>query len=180
MYGSDFNYAESRLSGSIVRVAKTNEPVYVEAVSIASGLANIKFLSDSHQDTMHIDGLNLKPVPLGWCNQAAGATYLSRIPKRQDWKQGIRAQTCFSSTTRFNNIRHRDLANCIMGKYPTLASLQHKPWAKLVAWSRKWASDGEFLYHGVVGQVGTMDENGFPVLGEAFSYLKESLEKSCS
>lgn len=180
MYGTDYEYADSRLSGSIVRVAKTGEPIYIESVDVVSGTAAGKLLRTSEAMSIHVGELNLKPVPLGWCNQARGATYLSRIPKRQDWKQGIRAQSCFSSVTQFGRITHKDLAECILGVYPTLGKLLGERWPRLTAWSRKWASDGILLYHGIVGEVGTMSVDKGPALREKFSFLRESLEKSCS
>lgn len=179
MYGSDYAYAESRLADSIVRIAKTGEPVMVQAISPESGLAAVYQLSDRKTGKVPLDALNLKPVPLGWCNLPDGATYLARIPKRRDWRQGIRAETCFSSKVQFRRIPYENIARCIRGEYPKLSELVKQPWDKLQAWSRKWASDGHDVYFGHLGNVGRL-VNGKPVLNDGFLFLKENLESSLS
>lgn len=180
MYGKDYDYAQSRLVDSIVRINKSGEPVIIESVNMNSGITTVYVLSSGERANVALDNLNLKPVPLGWCNQARGATYLARIPKRRDWRQGIRAETCFSSAVRFGQIAHIDLARCIKGEYPKLSQLLKKPHKAItVAWSRKWASDGKQLFFGHLGVVGEMKDDS-PVLADEFSFLKESLEKSLS
>lgn len=180
MYGKDYNYAESRLTDSIVRIAATGEPIHVQTVNTNNGLVEAIRLKDNDLICVSLDDLNLKPVPLGWCNMRNGATYLARIPKRQDWRQGIRAQTCYSSCVKIQNIPRADMARCIRGEYPSFNSLIPHSWNKVVAWSRKWASDGTSLLYGNLGIVGELDADRKPVLHEGFTYLKESLEKSLS
>lgn len=180
MYGKDYDYAESRLSDSIVRIAKSGEPIHVQAVNPRTGGVDGVMLSTNTAVMVNVDDLNLEPVPLGWCNLKGGATYLARIPKRKDWKQGIRAQTCFSSTVAFRNIPRQDIAKCIKGEYPKFHDLFGKPWVRMMAWSRKWASDGIDLYYGNLGRVGTINDKGEPTLDHEHSFLKESLEKSLS
>lgn len=180
MYGKDYNYAESRLSDSIVRIAKTNEPVLVESVDMDTGSVRCHVLRDGTLTFVELDDLNFKPVPLGWCNMRLGATYLARIPKRRDWRQGIRAETCFSSRVEYRRIPHEDLSKCIRGEYPAFKELNAKPWGgRLIAWSRKWASNGLRVYYGNLGAVGEL-RNGEVVLDEEYSFLKESLQKSMS
>lgn len=180
MYGRDYGYAESRLVDSIVRIAKTGEPFWVTHVDQDDGTVEGMLLSEERNARAELDDLNLKPVPLGWCNMTRGnATYLARIPKRRDWRQGIRAETCFSSVVRFANIPHKDLAKCIRGEYPKFSELIVKPWAGVKAWSRKWASNGTLLYFGNLGAVGKI-KGGEAVLDEGFLFLKESLMKSLS
>jgi hypothetical protein len=145
-----------------------------------TGNVHVFVLRNGSHAFVPLDDLNFKPVPLGWCNFSRHhATYLARIPKRRDWRQGIRAETCFSSRISYRQIPHENLAKCIMGEYPKFKGLVGKPWIKITAWSRKWASDGVDLYYGNLGAVGEM-RNGEPVLREEFSYLKESLEMSLS
>lgn len=179
MYGNDFVYAASRLVDSIVRLSKSGEPIYIEHVDVDSGKVRARMVKNQNPITASLDELNFKPVPLGWCNVPTGATYLARIPKRQDWRQGIRAQTCFSSMVRFQNIPFASLAACIKGEYPKFKELIVKQWKVTTAWSRKWASDSNLLYFGNLGEVGSIVK-GQPVLKDEFIFLKESLEKSLS
>lgn len=174
MYGKDYNYAESRLVDSIVRIAKTNQPIMVQRVDAVTGTVSAIKLSTREDILVELDDLNLKPVPLGWCNTQRGATYLARIPKRRDWRQGIRAETCFSSQTRFVNIQYADLAKCIMGEYPRLDEVLKAGVNRVVAWSRKWATDCKSVFFGNLGEVGTIVDST-PVLNENFLFLKESL-----
>lgn len=177
MYGKDYNYAESRLVDSIVRIAKTGEPVKVEHINQRTGEALVIFLKDKTSCEVPLDDLNLKPVPLGWCNTRMGATYLARIPRRRDWRQGIRAETCFSSVVAFRMIAFSDIAKCIRGEYPKFKDVIKNQNKQVMAWSRKWATDGKNVLFGQLGTVGTM-EKGVPTLSEGFLFLKESLSAS--
>lgn len=179
MYGTDYNYAESRLADSIVRLRKTGDPVLVQHIDAVDGSTQVMVLKNKSTIHVPLDDLNPKPVPLGWCNTRDGASYLARIPKRRDWRQGLRAETCFSSRNIFRRIPYADIAKCICGEYPKFQEVLAAKEGKVVAWSRKWATDCVNVYFGNLGTVGRI-ENGVPVLTEGFLFLKESLEKSLS
>lgn len=176
MYGKDYDYAASRLIDSVVRLVESGEPVIVEDISVRTGETFVTRLRDNAYFSVALDDLDVKPVPLGWCNTRYGGTYLMRIPKRRDWKQGLRRGTCFSSKVRYDNIPRADLAACILGKYPTITSLLAKLPRVVVGWSRRWALCQDELYFTNLGCVGRV-ENGKPKLFADFVFLKESLHQ---
>src|SRR3546814_1597102 len=50
MYGKDYNYARTRIEGTIVRIRKTNEPVHVQNVSRANGVCSVSLINDIDGD----------------------------------------------------------------------------------------------------------------------------------
>jgi hypothetical protein len=186
MYSNDYEYARTRLEGTIVRELKTGEPVYVHSIS-QEGVCLVAYLkngdlglADSH---IHLDDINCKPVPLGYVNTHTRATYLMRMPLRRDWKQGLRAANCLSSGRNVFNICNKALRNCIKNEYPSfkevvaeLIGTQHRG-MKIKAFHRHWAisSNGLLLYRNLQ-EVGIISR-GKPLLKTQFNYLKESLSE---
>ena len=186
MYGKDYPYAQSRIQGTIVRIEKTGEPVFVAYVSALGKCSCVpieKDWGDSENNVyLQVDELDMHPVPLGYVNCAGEATYLMRVPMRRDWKQGLRQENCWSSGRRFSMIPMKDIKNCIMNRFPTfekcLVDVEGSKKLKTIAWHRHWAVNGhmQVLYKNneVVGCV----EDGQVVLDKPFFYLKEALQES--
>ena len=188
MYGQDYAYANTRIMGTIVRVAATNEPVYVTAVG--AGVCSVGLICDmQNQFHIRLDDLNLKPLRLGYVNTAGEATYLQRIPKRKDWKQGLRRENCMSSGRELFNFPMESLRDCVLSNYPLYkraiqASMQEKSArtgkigrTKCIAFHRNWAiSGGEVLLYKDHLQVGHIVDGKYELLSQ-FTYLKESLEE---
>lgn len=187
MYGKDYPYAQSRIQGTVVRLLKNGEPVYVVYVNAygSCGVTPIEEDWGDHDKTVvvHVDDLDLHPVPLGYVNCAGEATYLMRIPMRRDWKQGLRQENCWSSGRRFMQIPMKDIKNCIMDRFPTFDKAlkdvsESVRKIKIIAWHRNWAvsTSGQVLYknHEIVG--GVIEDK--IVLNPSFQYLKEALAES--
>ena len=179
MYGKDYEYANSRLSETIVR--RNGEPVYVYGVR---GGMSVQFASLENLDDViecHIDELDLHPVPLGYCNYNKLASYLSRVPMRRDWRQGLRRGNFVSlSGIDANRIPYECLRQAILGDYPTFtAALEAVKKMKSIAWHRHWSLDVnmQVLYKGGVRPVGRV-ENGQVVLDSRYMYLTEALKES--
>src|SRR3546814_19898112 len=75
MYGKDYNYARTRIEGTIVRIRKTNEPVDVQNVSRANGVCSVSLINDIDGDVFltTLDDLHVEPVPLGYVNTDGNA-----------------------------------------------------------------------------------------------------------
>ncbi|MNX61467.1 hypothetical protein D3C86_924010 [compost metagenome] len=179
MYGTDHDYANSRLVETIVRLE--SEPVYVWGVRVGM---KVDYSTLTEMDAMKrcdLEELNLKPVPLGYCNYNKYACYLTRMPMRRDWRQGLRRGNFTSlSGADANRIPYEALRQCILGEYPTFeAALEASKKVKSIAWHRHWAVDnnGQILHKGGQRPVGTVT-NGKIVLLSKYQYLKEALEES--
>ena len=179
MYSDDYEYANSRLTETIVRLK--GEPVYIFRVGIGM-VTNYATLDDFNTiKTCKTEELDLKPVPLGYCNYNKQACYLTRIPMRRDWRQGLRHGNFTSlSGVDANRIPYDVLRQCILGDYPTFnGAVEAVKKVKSMAWHRHWAVDSQLqIFHkGGNRPVGVLD-NGQVVLSSKYQYLKEALKES--
>lgn len=189
MYGKDYPYAQTRIQGTVLRIFKSGEPVYVYHVDAAGNCHVIPIEKDwndmANAVIVHVDDLDMHPVPLGYVNCAGEATYLMRIPMRRDWKQGLRQENCFSSGRRFSQIPMKDVKQCIINKYPSFERALKdvntgvsKGKVKLIAWNRHWAVNtlGQVFYKNrePVGEI----KNDKVSLFSDYTYLKEVLQES--
>lgn len=180
-YGEDWEYAHSRLAETIVRIEEV--PIYVYGVS-RDMLVKYIPLSAIDADApliCHINDLDITPVPLGYCNYGKNASYLTRMPMRRDWRQGLRRGNFTSlSGVDPNKIPYTELGLTIMGSYPTFAmTLKSIKGVKSMAWHRHWALDngGSVFYKGSSLPVGTI-ANGCVELDSRHHYLAEALKES--
>lgn len=186
MYGKDYAYADTRLTGTIVRIAKDGEPVFVNAV-FNNGICSVTPIGKLNRDNkeVHLDELDLTPVKLGYINCAGQAAYLMRVPvRRGPGNQGLReGNSKCSNGRRLSNLPMDALRNCILGKYPTFekarvsSSIKKDEPVKTIAFNRHWAVQGKLLLYKnnlVVGRI----EGKNPVLDDRYKHLKESLSEA--
>lgn len=176
MYGKDWDYANSRLQGTIVRIGE--EPVFVHQVQ-RNCKALVAKLKDIYTDfEVDMNELNLVPVPLGMCNFNDQVSYLQRIPMRRDWRQGLRRENFISSNVPHAAVPPDVLGDVIEGVYPTFKEALDKAKKGVsTAFHRHWAimRDNTFMYkRDVVGVV----EGGVLVLNREYQYLAEALEEA--
>lgn len=185
MYGKDYNYAATRISGTIVRIAKDGEPVLVDNV-YHNGICTVSHIGKINQDhkEVHLDELDLTPVKLGYINCAGQAAYLMRVPvRRGPNNQGLRAENSMCNNgRRLFGLPMDALRNCILGRYPSFEKARvssvgkrDEP-PKCIAFDRHWAVQGNHLLYKnnlIVGRI----ENKKPVLDERYKHLRESLSE---
>lgn len=178
MYGKDYDYANNRLAGTVIRLG--DEPVFVHRIG-RDGVAHICKLIDTQEDLfVKFEELNCVPVSLGMCNFEKTVSYLSRIPLRHDWRQGLRRENFVSDNIPNGAIPPEELAKVIKGDYPTFAEcleLIKSKAVKAVAWSRVWALNDDMTVrykHGVVGEY----RGGDITLHHEKQYLYECLREA--
>jgi hypothetical protein len=180
MYSDDYEYASSRLSETIVR--KGNEPVYIYGVSPGMKVT-YQVIDKPGEDpgVCDIDELDLKPVPLGYCNFNKNASYLTRIPMRRDWRQGLRQGNYMSlNGVDARKIPNTALAKVIKGEYPTFKDcLELVKKLNSVAWHRHWAiSNAGGLFHKGSAVPVCVILDGELKLSTKYQYLSEALKES--
>lgn len=192
-YNEDYEYAHQRLVQTVVRVAHSGLPVWVNDVFIRDKQVNISPLTNLEKATdVSLKELNLSSPPLGFVNHNSVAVFLMRVPKRRDWKQGLRPANCQLNANGLNVhfmelLKNNSLHNCIIGKYPSLPNIlreyeKQKIYGRgsSLAWDRHWALTPlmEVLYKdwGVVGLLSKEDKD--IKFQEGFSFLRESFEES--
>lgn len=187
-YNEDYVYASEKLPGTIVRL-KDGNPVYVQNVFVRDKVCDVQTIDKLRTPyKLKLKDLDLRSPPLGFANYRDMAIYVSRIPKRRDWRQGIRTQNCFVGDGIFmveNLLDGNALHNCIVGKYPKINSILNKikrvNKLKLrVAWDRHWALDNKLnVFYKNWGVVGVFDVNKMDVVfNDHCSFLRESFEES--
>jgi len=184
-YGADFEYANAKLSNSIVRYF--DKPVYVIQV-FTNLVARIKHLvGNTSSLDVPLGSLDLSPIPMGYCNWS-DATYISRHPVR-DWKQGLKSQH-IHATCKFGSVNSIAFHNMVLGIYPdimeTINSLycmesRKKAFSRLFSLQLGESGNNEllhFLYKDWC--VGYLDVNNsfFPSLHKDYKYLAELVEET--
>lgn len=175
MYGDDWMYASTRLNGTVVRVGV--EPVVVNEVR-GVDLVDLTYLRSGERCVKSLRELNVKPVPLGFVNDSGECTYVARMPRRSNYRQGLRGDNTLclygKSLPSFMSV---SVANTIVGSYPSLGEALSSG-SKSVAWSRHWAitNTGVLLYK-AKGEVGRIN-GGMPELHPKYSYLNECLQEA--
>lgn len=179
MYGEDYEYAHSRLTETIVRLR--GEPIFIHKVTMGMNVQYNLLNAEGGLLVCKADELDLRPVPLGYCNYNKHASYLTRIPMRRDWRQGLRrgnfASMGFVAAER---IPYDALRQVIIGDYPTFANaLEAVKKINSIAWHRHWAvgRHGALLHKGTEHPVG-MIKDGVPELDTRYTYLAEALKES--
>jgi hypothetical protein len=101
--------------------------------------------------SVSLDGLDLTPVPLGFCNLLNTAVWVSRKPVRKYWRQGLGTGNTFIHD--FNGKSHTFpnlvlLAKTIRGEYPSLDEARSLIGQRaIVAFHRHFAIGSKALYY---------------------------------
>lgn len=85
-YKNDYDYARSRLEGSVVMLEGV--PIYITEIWIDCGSVRGTNCLTGDMVSCHVKDLNLEPVPLGYVNNNDYAIYTCRTPARK-YKQGL-------------------------------------------------------------------------------------------
>lgn len=182
-YGNDWEYANSRLSDTIV--LKDKIPVYVYRVG-SNGVVEYRTLGDfSKEGNCSISDLDLTPLALGFLNTSIKTSYLYRVPTR-NWKQGLRLQQIHyveGSRNKEISVDSQSFINCLLGIYPNLTRCVeniHCEEAIARAFSRtfsleKGRKEIELVFKDTRVGYFSEQENRLK-LWEKFSFLQESLD----
>ena len=134
----DEKYAKHKLLDSIV-VLKNNKALYVTNILEGMVICGVTISGK----VLKTNGCNVSlEIPkLGFLNKNGEALYISRLPRRQGWKQGINSDNCIMNSLE-GDIKqsplNKDLMYCIEENYPSLQeALLRKD--KSVAVHRDWA-----------------------------------------
>ena len=178
VYEEDYSYADSRLRDTIVRWG--GKAFYVLQIE-GDGMIVGKYLSNLNKDgsyeKVHVSELDVSSPPLGYVNSGDYACYVVRIPRRDDWRQGLRTRSLKSLTGRtMTSIRLTTLHHTIEDTYPTFKKALKKVGSKhSVAWHRHWAVGHGVLYYRDLGVVGEIVEDK-PTLYDHYDFLEGELE----
>lgn len=167
------SYAKQRLLETIVRV--NGKAVVVKDISSVGVL--YKELVTGATNSCTYNELDINPVPLGNYNGYISCLYITRLPMREDWKQGARYNNLRDSYGNSIDFNWTSLGRTIEGIYPSISDCLNrikKGKASSIAFSRNFAINSEYslLYkmNWTVGKVEGVDKYS---LFDKFLYLKE-------
>jgi hypothetical protein len=169
----DAEYARSRLLTTYVRYKQT----VVKVLDINEDMTcDVQNLKTGRMMRTSVEKLNLKSMPLGYVNFNRNCGYLSRIPKRHDWRQGIRAANVSS-----RELINKGLVNTVYNIYPNFyAALEEVSTGRCntLAFSREFCINREFsIFYKTMGLVGKVVDKK-PVLHKNFFFLDEALQEA--
>lgn len=184
MYAREFEYANTRLAGTYC--LKDGKPTRVEMV-MHDGNVMCQRL-DGEEFVCNLDDLQVKGIKLGYINTPATAMFLARVPKRRDWRQGLRAaNVVIINRGKVAKVHNGTLHEMMMhydkqflAARSVLARSSQYVGGKHLAWSRDWCAAKRGLYYrGSRNPVATYDnEKRRVTMLPGYHHLKESLERS--
>jgi hypothetical protein len=184
-YAGDNEYAGTRIDSTIVMYA--GRPVVVSRVDRVGNkpVAHVRQLQDNMELTVDLDDLDICPPEIGYVNMHGIASYICRMPKRRDYKQGTRMQNLFSHYgLNIRDITQANLYNTFMGVFPSykdcINTVQMNPESPVIsmAWGNDWAIDCEAnLRHRFGKSVGRVEDSQ-PILFKEYQYLQDALQRS--
>lgn len=185
-YGKDFEYASTRLSGTIIR--HDGWPVYVHKVFYDTGCAKIYNILKDDYEVVPLSECDLSPVPLGFVNTDLQHFYARRSPCRF-YKQGLTQNVLVVKN--YMSFNSPVIAKTIKGLYPSIlecAEYIANEECVSKAFSRKFGllkhkKKGAFKLEYIDRKVGEVainqGANSFNLhLDEQYEYLKETLEEA--
>ena len=182
MYKDDINYTTMRLQNTVVRDREAGELVHI--LNIGGG--NRRFMAEvnptnergGYVRTVPLAQLDLSSPPLVNINHGGRVYYVARVPKRNDWRQGIRRENLsFVYEGRFCNydLDSLDVLKApVYDRYPTYKECL----GKNSAFSRTFSLDREKKLWYKCREVVGRDVDGVPILDEEYEWLKEALDDS--
>ena len=135
MFNNDLKYASSKITGTFMRSTRKGKGLVkiLEILGKTNELdkATIMVLNkEGYTEPFNISDLNFSIGRLGYINHhlTGAAIYLSRLPARLDYKQGLRAgQLTQLVNGVFQNLREgfldtniKPVSNCLLNQYPSL------------------------------------------------------------
>jgi hypothetical protein len=195
MFNNDADYARSKITASFMRGNQVGSGLYkiTDIVNRKNNdLSKATILSideEGEEKSLSISDLSFSVGKLGYVTDryTGAAFYLSRMPIRRDFKQGLRSsQLCFVRNGSSNGLPDhwlennvKSVSNCLRDKYldfNTVLELSEEtnsdtPLSKNFALSNKY----KLLYRGF--SVGSLNKKDKFSLSTQFNFLEEELVK---
>lgn len=177
MYGNDYDYANGRLAGTIVRNGKY--PIRVHGVR-GDGICECATILRGTHKEIHLDDLDLSSPAMGFVPERS--SYLVRQPKREDWRQGLRSNNV-KDLIKGGAVRDVDIFKAIVGKFPPLSQVLESATFEggVHPFHRNWAVEVVggviHLHYKWFGVVGCWEKEHEPQLNEGYEELSQQLQE---
>ena len=179
-------YAKSRLVETVIRHGNVPVMVYDVGVHSLTNKIIVKYqpiMTESDIAEDEIDNFNLDPVQLGYVNYKNFAYYLTRMPMRKDWRQGLRLLNVVGPDGDRPPVPLKTIAETIIGNFPSFKScldkLNSKKTIKSMAFCRDFSVSTEEIQYKGVFPIGKVDmENGNIHINDGMSWIREALDEA--
>jgi hypothetical protein len=194
MFNNDVEYARSRIISSYVKGSPEKKGLHyiVDIRSKNNQLNEARILAyneTGEQQELNINDLSFSVGRLGYVNDRASglATFLSRVPIRRDYRQGLRySQLCYLRNGSSNAISEhwmktnvKSINKCLEQDYPSFETVTElvEEYNVDVAFNRNFAISNKYklLYKGFV--VGDLTKDDKLKLNNQFNFVEEELAK---
>jgi hypothetical protein len=193
LFNGDVKYAMSRLSNTWVRVKGKEQLFLVNRTTGGYDFNNTFVLGitdENLSEEIPLSQLEFEPGRLGYINTNNAdeiAPFVVRMPKRDDWRQGLRASQLLSSKAGVfssveenwfhNNIKQ--VKKTIFNKFPSLdkSLFLLEEYLQSCAISRNFLLNSSFKLFYKGHPVGKLNAKQKIVLSNTNTFLKEELEK---
>jgi hypothetical protein len=180
-------YANNRLVGTIILYKGVPVTINDLLPDInGEGVVYFTYLKDGKKgQAKYNQDFDLTPVPLGYTNYNGISLYLSRIPMRKDWKQGLRTATtrCLVNGQVYEGqVPFSELYKTIAGDYPSIKkAIEHVqlPQISSMSFNRAFAIDKALnIWHKGRSQIGKIinPKTHEYSLKDEFFWARETLE----
>lgn len=139
----DVDYARTRLNETIV-MSTDGKAAYIHNLYVEDNImsAQCSLVDGGDTKMIKLDDLTLRGFKLGYLNRNGKAIYIMRVPKRRDWRQGLRNNNVVGFVKqRRCNISNQTIMEALEATYPSLdkaISMLQEGWSS-VALSRQYA-----------------------------------------
>lgn len=133
----DIDYASTRLNDTVVQKVG-GEAFYIHHLESEDGaIKAFGNVLDGDTESVNLSDLKLRGFKLGYFNKDGCALYLMRVPKRRDWRQGLRSNNVSCRRRSGNGITSVSTSTIMKAldyKYPTIVSavkMLNKGWGSV-------------------------------------------------
>jgi len=178
---SEVDYARTRLEGTVV--LHDNKALRINHITSDRVIQGT--LLQGREVEVSMDDCQLAQHKLGFVNRDGNVFYVQRLPKRRDWRQGLRTNNVVGfriGRDRIERISDTTIMKCLEGNFPSVAdALDEVVRCDVpVAISRSFAlvpkRGGICVQYKQRGIVGVYRDGEF-VLSDKYKYLKPALVK---
>lgn len=189
MFNGEREYASSRIRGTYMLPKNPELPLsYIAEVEGPDDLYASRLIGSGGQ-TYSITDFEFAIGQLGYVNTTQeGPVFVTRMPLRRDWRQGLRSSQMTTVGDRSNrgvSSRWLDsnltlVTDCIRGRYPRFwdSLEQTEETGAGAAISRRFAIDGKYDLHFRGRKVGRVGRGDRLTLDSKYRFLEEDLIQS--